>query len=81
MLCARYYKSVQVIVPLQHHRSTAGDTLVLLGCHRPFTAELVLREAGWQPLLEDGRLLREDIYLCKPPALLHCATSRPRTPH
>jgi hypothetical protein len=28
----------------------ACDTLVLLGCHRPFTAELVLREAGTRVL-------------------------------
>jgi hypothetical protein len=64
-------------VQLQYQRPTACDALVLLGWHRPYTAEFVLR--GWQPLLEDGRLLREDIYSCKPPALLHCATSRPRT--
>ena len=37
----------------------------LLGCHRPFTAEFVLR--GWQPSLEDERPLREDIYVSLPP--------------
>jgi hypothetical protein len=45
----------------------ACDALVLLlGGHRPFTAELVLREAG-NPWLEDERLLREDMYVSLPP--------------
>eukprot|EP01047_Picozoa_sp_COSAG01_P068566 COSAG01_NODE_9939_length_2296_cov_6.528448_3_plen_78_part_00 len=44
---------------------TCGTLLLVLGCHGPFTAEFVLR--GWQPSLEDERLLREDIYVSPPP--------------